>query len=408
MVEINPGLRVAIISRLLPVLFILILAGCGFGQPNEPMPTRAIVASVVDVISQKTEITAVTIPSAQPSPSNTPPPTPLVIPTNTLPPTATVPPTPTATPSATPTPTHPLMIELMRQQFYPGSELIFEETLASGVNYERYIVSYLSEGNKIYALLTIPWGELPPSGWPVVIFNHGYIPPDEYRTTERYVDYVDGFAHSGYIVFPSDYRGHGNSEGEPGGAYSSPAYTIDVLNGMASVKRLTQADPARIGMWGHSMGGYITLRAMVVSEEIKAGVIWAGVVASYEDLFAYWQRRAESRPTPTPGPTRVRGLWRQTLFDTYGTVEENPTFWNSISSNSYVADLSGPLQLHHGTADTSVPYEYSITLEEQVQAAGLPVELYLYEGDNHNISANFWTAMQRSVQFFDTYLKGNG
>ena len=48
----------------------------------------------------------------------------------------------------------------------------------------------------------------------VVIFNHGYIPPAQHRTTERYVAYVDAFARNGYIVFRSDYRGHGNSEGE--------------------------------------------------------------------------------------------------------------------------------------------------------------------------------------------------
>ena len=62
--------------------------------------------------------------------------------------------------------------------------------------------------------------------------------------------------------------------------------------------------------------------------------------------------------------------------------------------------------MHHGTADTSVPVEYSVTLEAQIEAVSKPVELYLYENDNHNISINFRTAMERSVQFFDTYVKG--
>ncbi|MGD8585880.1 MAG: alpha/beta fold hydrolase [Chloroflexota bacterium] len=330
----------------------------------------------------------------------------------TSPPTTTPTPRPSSTPSATPTlsptptPTHPLMIEVMRQQEYPGSKLIFEQTLEPGVNYDRYIVSYLSEGNKIYGLLTVPWGQTPESGWPIIIFNHGYIPPDEYRTTERYVDYQDAFARNGYIVFKSDYRGHGESEGEAGSSYGSPAYTVDVLNGMASVKRLPEADPERIGMWGHSMGGFITLRAMVVSDEIDAGVIWGGVVASYPDLFERWHRHDDDEPTPTPDPTRSgRGRWRTSLYETYGTVEENPAFWEAISANSYVADLSGPLQLHHATTDSSVPVEFSEILYEQVQAAGLPVELYLYEGDNHNLFANFWTAMQRSIDFFDLYVK---
>ena len=52
---------------------------------------------------------------------------------------------------------------------------------------------------------------------PVIIFNHGYIPPDVYRTTERYVAYVDLIARSGYIVLRSDYRGHDRSEAEARG-----------------------------------------------------------------------------------------------------------------------------------------------------------------------------------------------
>ena len=57
----------------------------------------------------------------------------------------------------------------------------------------------------------------------MIVFNHGYIPPSQYRTTERYVAYVDGFASNGYIVFRPDYRGHDQSEGAPTGAYGSPA-----------------------------------------------------------------------------------------------------------------------------------------------------------------------------------------
>jgi alpha-beta hydrolase superfamily lysophospholipase len=178
----------------------------------------------------------------------------------------------------------------MRAREYPGSDIAVEQVLDPGVNYSRYYVSYLSEGLKIYALMTVPNAEKPATGWPVVIFNHGYIPPSVYRTTERYVAYVDLIARSGYIVFRSDYRGHDQSEGEAGGAYSRPDYTVDVLNAVASMKRYPDADPNRMGMWGHSMGGYITLRSMVISKDIKAGVVWGGVVASYPDMLTRWRR----------------------------------------------------------------------------------------------------------------------
>ncbi len=291
----------------------------------------------------------------------------------------------------------------MRIADYPGSEIVIENNLDPGANYDRYIASYLSEGLRIYGLLTVPRGEMSESGWPVIVFNHGYIPPEVYRTTERYVAYQDTFARNEYITFKSDYRGHGSSEGKAQGGYGSPDYTVDILNALASLKAYPDADPNRIGMWGHSMGGYITLRAMVIDKEIRAGVIWAGVVASYPDLISRWRRAPEGQPTPTPNPRW--GGWRQRIMETYGTPEENPEFWDSISSNSYLEDLSGPIQLHHGTADSSVPLEFSEILNREIQAVDGTVEFYTYEGDDHNLANSFNQAMLRSVQFFDTYVK---
>lgn len=295
---------------------------------------------------------------------------------------------------------NPLSIESLRAGSYPGSDITIEETLPPGSNYDRYITSYKSDGLKIYALLTVPQGEKPKTGWPVIIFNHGYIPPAEYRTTERYIAYTDAFSRNGYILFRSDYRGHGDSEGTAAGGYGSNDYTIDILNAVSSIKKYKDADPDRIGMWGHSMGGHVTLRNMVVNKDVKAGVIWAGVVASYPDLINNWRR-----PSPgAPQPTRFRG-WRASLVQNYGEPSENSAFWNSISANSYLADISGPIQLHHGTADESVPVAFSEKLDKQLKAAGKTSELYIYPGDDHNISSSFNIAIARSVAFFDKYLK---
>lgn len=298
---------------------------------------------------------------------------------------------------------NPLSIEYLRKQDYPSSDVTIEETLSPGSNYKRYIASYLSEGNKIYALLTVPNGTKPDSGWPVVVFNHGFIRPQDYQTTSKYIAYTDAFSRASYIVLKSDFRGHGESEGQPSGAYGSPGYTIDVLNAVATMKKYSDADPNRIGMWGHSMGGYITLRNMVVSKDIKAGVIWGGVVANYPDLIQRWRRPVTS-PRPSPSPNSRR--WRDELVAEFGAPDENNAFWKSISANSYLNDISGPLQLHHSTTDASVPVEFSQKLQSQLKEAGKEVEIFIYSGDDHNISHNFSLAIRRSVEFFDKYVKG--
>lgn len=308
----------------------------------------------------------------------------------------------------TPTPSTPysgLQISAMRQKTYPGSAITIEQTLPNGNNYKQYLTSYQSEGNKIYALMTLPMGEKPKNGWPVIIFNHGYIAPKTYQTfpsSGQYASYYPPIAEDGYIVFKPDYRGNGNSEGQPEGAYYSPAYATDVLNAVASIKKYQDANPNKIGMWGHSMGGNITLRDIVVNKkDIKAAVIWGGVVGSYMDL-EHWH---DPNYHPSAYELSLRYRYRANLEKTYGTPEKNPLFWNSIDPTYFLQDITTPLQIHAGEDDEEVPAAFSENLYTKLKKLGKTTELYTYPGDNHNISGNFSLAMQRSLAFYDKYLK---
>jgi dipeptidyl aminopeptidase/acylaminoacyl peptidase len=107
---------------------------------------------------------------------------------------------------------------------------------------------------------------------------------------------------------------------------------------------------------------------------------------------------------PTPSTSGSR-RWRSDWVERYGPPESNPDFWNGVSANSYLGDISGPVQLHHGTADESVPLEFSELLYGQLQEAGKTVEYYTYEGDDHNLANYFSQAMARTIEFYDRYLK---
>lgn len=281
-----------------------------------------------------------------------------------------------------------------------GSQITFEEELPNTFFYQQHLVSYISEGNKIHGLLTIPNAEPPENGFKAIIFNHGYIPPTAYQTTERYVAYVDYLARNSFVVFKIDYRGHGRSEGEPTGSYFSPGYTIDSIAALKSLQTLDFVDPQGIGMWGHSMAGNLVLRAMLIEPDIQAGVIWAGAVYSYDDLMAYGIDDDTFRPVATPeGSDRARRS--QQIYDVYGRPDSRNVYWKAVSLTENIDFLSRPLQLHHAQDDPVVSIRYSEDLAAELLANGKEYEFHLYEAGGHNLfSPYFDQAMLRTVNFF--------
>ncbi len=296
-----------------------------------------------------------------------------------------------------------LTIASLLEREVEGSEITFEQQLANGPSYSQHLVSYISEGNKIYGLLTVPFGEVPEGGFKAIVFVHGYIPPDSYRTTERYVAYVHTLASHGFVVFKIDLRGHGDSEGEATGTYFSPAYTIDAIAALKSLQTLDFVDPERIGMWGHSMAGNLVLRAMLIEPQVKAGVIWAGAVYSYEDFAAYGISDP-SRP-PTGGeqsPSRRRG---RELIAAYGEPNTDEPYWQAVSLTENIAYLQSPVQIHHAVNDTVVSISYSRELAAVLAQNGKMYEFYEYEGGGHDITSPYFEeAMLRTIAFFQKHL----
>jgi dipeptidyl aminopeptidase/acylaminoacyl peptidase len=339
--------------------------------------------------------------------------------TKSLNPTRTLEVTPTPpTPTISDTPTPPateivfevgqeLTINHLLEREITGSEITIHEQLSNGYNFKRFLVSYISEGSRIYGLLTVPFGDPPPDGFKAIIFNHGYIPPDEYQTLERYTSYVNYLARSGFVVFKIDFRGHGNSEGFASGSYFSPGYTIDAISALKSLQTLDYVNPQGIGMWGHSMAGNLVLRAMLIEPDIQAGVIWSGAVYSYEDFLEFGISDNTYRPPATPeNYAENEHLVRsRTIFEFFGWPSSEEPYWQAVSLTANIDYLNSPLQIHHAEDDPVVNIGYSYGLAGALQEAGKPYELYIYEGGGHNlISPYFDQAMLRTVAFFEDNL----
>jgi dipeptidyl aminopeptidase/acylaminoacyl peptidase len=324
--------------------------------------------------------------------------------TTTLIPDLTNTPFPSQTAAQTPFPFgKELTITYLRELEITGSDINIESVLSPGTNYQRYLASYFSEGYKIYGLLTVPDADPPPGGFKAIVFNHGYIPPDEYQTGERYKNYVNYLAQSGFVVFMIDFRGHGQSEGYPSGAYFSPGYTIDAISALKSLQTLDYVDPDGIGMWGHSMGGHLVLRAMLVEPDVKAGVIWAGAVFSYEDLATYGISDSSYRPPATPenSPATEFLSSSRIIIATYNWPDLDHPYWNAISLTENLAYLNRPIELHHAENDPVVDINYSYELAGRLQEENKIYGFYIYQEGGHNLnSPTFEQAMWRTVQFF--------
>lgn len=303
--------------------------------------------------------------------------------------------------SPTPMPFEELTIPYLRRKEYQ-SNLSKLNKISENSNYTSYLTSYSSDNLKINGLLTIPNTEKPVQGFPAIVFVHGYIPPSQYRTTERYADYINYFANRGFVVFKIDLRGHGDSEGEPGGAYYSSDYVIDTLNAYSALQKSEFVNPQKIGLWGHSMAGNILLRSLAVKPNIPAISIWAGAGYTYTDLSEYGISDASYMPQPSDS---VRLRRRQLIRQVYGDPKDGNPFWRQVAPTSYFDDFKGAIQLNHAIDDNVVSIGYSRNLDNLLKLTSIPHEIYEYPTGGHNITGFYWTkAMQNTVIFFEKYL----
>ncbi len=273
----------------------------------------------------------------------------------------------------------PGFIEGLQKREFKGGEINIEETLAQSNSYKSYIFSYPSDNLKIYGMMNVPDGDGP---FPVIVLNHGYFSQTSFQSGDGTHSIADILAAKGYLTLASDYRGFGKSENDPGGSRGhNPNYAIDILNLIASVKSLSIADTNRIGMWGHSMGGEVSLRTAEVTDKVKAIVLWAPTSANATDNANFYSRKHAPGTSPNPSS-------------------------DNTSPINYLKYINTPISLHQGLTDTEVKPEWSKSLNEALKKEGKTVEYFEYEGQDHNFRNLGWDRIsKRTVDFYNEYLK---
>ncbi len=289
-----------------------------------------------------------------------------------------------------------LTIPYLKSRKYQSSMSTPKQAI-NKADYNGYLLNYDSDGLKINAELTIPTGTPPAGGWPGLIFVHGYIPPQNYQTLVNYASFVDYIAQSGVAVLKIDLRGHGDSEGDPGGAYYSSDYIIDALNAYSALQTEKSVNPNKIAIWGHSMAGNVVLRTIAVNPTIPKAIIWSGAGYTYSDLTKYRINDGSYRPQPSGSPQQIK---RQQLFDNYGQFNPDSWFWKQVPATNYLSGIKTTIQIHHAVDDQVVSINYSRDLNQLLNSSSIAHELYEYKTGGHNITGQSFTqAMDRTVEF---------
>jgi dipeptidyl aminopeptidase/acylaminoacyl peptidase len=172
-----------------------------------------------------------------------------------------------------------------------------------------------------------------------------------------------------------------------------------VLSGVARLIELGIGDPDRIGVTGHSYGGYSVLSILVQSKLFKAAVARAGIYSltgSYGDmgrdgtaLNVQWVEAGQGIMGGTPWEFRSR------------YIENSPWF--------YLDRVETPLLIVHGSEDARVPAYHASSLFVALRRLGKPVVYARYEGEDHSelywSYANQLDYSKRVLAWFDEHLK---
>ncbi len=142
-------------------------------------------------------------------------------------------------------------------------------------------------------MVAVPNTPKPKAGYPVLVANHGFDPtPDSIvsRPGDYYRDVPDIYAREGFLVVMPDYRGHNITEGIEftTGFLATNYYTLDVLALLSALPGLDDADLDKLFLWGHSLGGEIALRTLLVDGSFRGASLWSPVGGSlWEQAYHY-------------------------------------------------------------------------------------------------------------------------
>jgi len=247
----------------------------------------------------------------------------------------------------------------------------------------EFITVKSRDGVELNASIIKPPDFNPQKKYPALVYTYGGPHAQVVRNAWGGANFLwhELMAQKGYIIFSLDNRG---SAGR-GHAFETPLHfrmgaqeLSDQRDGAQYLKSLPYVDANRIGIWGWSYGGHMTLHAMFeAGDDFKAG--FAG------------------------GPVTDWRYYDTIYTERYlGLPQKNEKGYQDSSPVKYAAQLKGKLLIAHGTGDDNVHFANTLSVINDLIEAGKYVEVLAFPGRGHGVGdpPARRVLMQRVTQFF--------
>ncbi len=251
---------------------------------------------------------------------------------------------------------------------YQPSQITVTEELQGADDFTTYIFQYQTMDKKMTGTINIPAPDNlnTASPLPVILMVRGYATPAQFYPGFGTRNAASVFAQNGYITIAPDFFNFGGSDPETEDSWEArfvkPINVIELVKTIQENPRLVfnekndlssnseihssnlsqlnqlnlSLDPDRIGIWGHSNGGQITITVLQITGQPIPATVWAPVTAPFPYSILFF-----SRTSPDEG--KETRAWLAMFERDYDVFE--------FTITQHLDKLSGPLQIHHGSAD---------------------------------------------------------
>ena len=257
------------------------------------------------------------------------------------------------------------------------------------------LVDYANEwGRRLQGVLTYPANYDPSVSYPMIVYHyellsqgmHQYQIPDPTRYYNQQI-----WSQNGYFVFRPDIVYRDRRPGQSNAETLRPAVA-------AALAKAAAIDEEKIGLIGHSWGGYQTTY-FVTQDDLFASAVAGAPLTNLMSMYLsfYWNSGGTDAKIFEISQGRMQVPWWED--------------WDSYEANSplhHIQNMETPLLMMFGTNDGAVEYNQGVEFYNAARRLGKQMVMLSYDGENHGLARepNQLDYQRRIMQWFGHYLKG--